>query len=322
MFMAIGAALGAVIGGTVATTAGVLSTAGAIGALAGASIGGQVDAGIKAADYASESAELNQEFIDKKFGYDNELRNMQKDKILADREQAVKVIQTEAANEDKRADWQDVTNLQTYAHQVQIRQRQQDSLDAQFSKSTDIYNRQISLNELSAKSATEDEYRSIEELEAEQRYNQQEEWIKFIEREGEMRARMGTGRTATKGSQINYFQLGQSMAAINAAMSGARMGSLSALQEIGLDREAADIAAEAQRMLDPGTLPETPLPILTPRADFLYPRALGEYDFGPQPIKGVAMSPSSAANQAWGNAISGIAGTVGSLAGGAIAKIA
>ncbi len=325
MFMALGALLGAGAGAALAgsTSLSVLGLGAAasgalVGGMAGASIGGQVDAGQKAAKAARQQANAQNEYTQRAYDYDIELWEMNKEKILADREQAVKVIQTKAANEDKEADWRDLTNLQRYVQEVQIRQRQQDSLDTQYAKSTDIYNRQISLNELSARAATEDEYRSVEQVKAEQRYNQQEEYIKFLELEGEMRARMGMGRTATKGSQTKYFQLGQSMAAINAAMTGLDLGTLSTLQEISMDKESADIAAEAQRMLDPGTLPETPVPIATPRATFEYPRALGEYDFGPEPVYGVYASPAAAANQVWGNTISGIAGSAAQIAGGLI----
>lgn len=307
------AAGGTALAGTLAATGiGI----GAVGALTGAAIGGQIDAGRAASSAARQQAQTQNDYTDRAYEYDTQLYQMQKEKILADREQAVKVIQTKADNENKKADWVDLTNLQQYAAEVQIRQREQDSLDAQYAKSTDIYNRQISLNELSARTAVEDEFKSVEQVKAEQRYNQQEEYVKFLELEGEMRARMGAGRTAAKGSQAKYFRLGETMSAINAALDGVQEGMLSKIQEITMDRTAADIAAEAQRMLDPGTLPAVPQPFAQPRSTFLYPRTVGDYDFGPEPIRGVYMSPSAAANQVWGNTIGGIAGTVGSLAMG------
>ena len=67
-------------------------------------------------------------------------------------------------------------------------------------------------------------------------------------------------------------------------------------------------------MLDPGVLPTPIVPFATPMAEFVYPRTLGEFDFGPKPVLGAYMSPSAAANQVWGATISGIAGTMGSLA--------
>ena len=318
----IGAALGwggaaVAVGGTAIAGTSLTLTA---GALAGAAIGGQYMAGSSAARAARKQADAQNEYTERSHEYDVELWNMQREKILADREQAVQVIQTKARNENAAADYRDATNIQRYIQEVQIRQREQDSLDHQYEKSNYVYSRQISLNERSANAAMEDEYRSLEEIEAEQRYTQADTRLKFLETEGEMRARTATGRGAAKGSQTSYFEMGQKMSAVNAALTGATMNRDSRVQEIARDRESADLAAEANRMLDPGVLPEVPGIIATPRAEFLYPRQLGEYDFGPQPVYGVYHSPSAAAAQVWGNTISGIAGTVGTMAGGYLAK--
>jgi hypothetical protein len=85
------------------------------------------------------------------------------------------------------------------------------------------------------------------------------------------------------------------------------------MQEIATDKASADLAAYAQRMLDPGDLPMPLQPIDTPRAEFILPRALGEFDFGPEPVLGAMASPSAAANRVWGSTISGIAGSIGSI---------
>ena len=65
-------------------------------------------------------------------------------------------------------------------------------------------------------------------------------------------------------------------------------------------------------MLDPGTLPSPIVPYQTPMAEFVYPRELQEFDFGPQPVLGAMANVSAAGNAVWGSTISGIAGTVGS----------
>ena len=53
-------------------------------------------------------------------------------------------------------------------------------------------------------------------------------------------------------------------------------------------------------------------PLATPRAECVLPRALNEFDFGPEPVLGAMAPPSAAANRVWGSTISGIAGTIGS----------
>ena len=124
----IGAALGfggaaAVAGGTaLALTAAHIGATVAITA-AGAAIGGQYMAGSTAARAARKQAEAQNEYTERSHEYDVELWNMQRDKILADREQAVKVIETKARNENAVADWKDITNIQRYVQEVQIRQR-------------------------------------------------------------------------------------------------------------------------------------------------------------------------------------------------------
>ena len=64
-------------------------------------------------------------------------------------------------------------------------------------------------------------------------------------------------------------------------------------------------------MLDPGDIPMPVQPIATPIADYIFPRVFEDYDFGPEPIKGVMVSPSAASAQVWGSSIQSIAGMVG-----------
>ena len=110
------------------------------------------------------------------------------------------------------------------------------------------------------------------------------------------------------------------MAQINESLSAAGRNTRSVIEEISRDYASADLAAYAAKMLDPGVLPEPIVPFKTPMAEFLYPREIGEYDFGPRPVAGAYASPSAAANQAWGATISGISGTIGTAASSYIAR--
>ena len=95
-------------------------------------------------------------------------------------------------------------------------------------------------------------------------------------------------------------------------LSGAR-NTRSVLKEIAKDKEAADMAAFAAKMLDPGVLPEPLEPLAVPRSDFLYPEAPQEFDFGPQPVMGATASLSAASDLGWSTAIGGIANVAGSI---------
>lgn len=85
------------------------------------------------------------------------------------------------------------------------------------------------------------------------------------------------------------------------------------LEEISQDKVSADLAAFAQKMLPPGTLPMPLVPLATPRTEFQMPREIGAFDFGPEPVKGAYASPSAAANKVWGAAMPSVAANVGTL---------
>ena len=64
-------------------------------------------------------------------------------------------------------------------------------------------------------------------------------------------------------------------------------------------------------MLDPGTLPMPITPLPTPVSNIVMPRALGEYDFGPEPVMGAMATAQT--GQVWGTAISNVAAQVPAL---------
>ena len=194
---------------------------------------------------------------------------------------------------------------------MKIRNREQRSLNQQYLRSDDIYNKQLTLNALSARSGKADELRKYQELQTEARFTKQEAQLEALRTEGKLRARGQNGRSITKASQATLADYGRQISMLNESMSSAGRNSRAVLQEIAQDKKSADLAAWAQKMLDPGVLPDPLVPFATPMAEYLYPREIGEYDAGPKPVLGGYTSPSAAASQAWGSAISGIAGTVG-----------
>tara|TARA_B100000287_G_scaffold156716_1_gene147831 strand:+ start:6293 stop:7270 length:978 start_codon:yes stop_codon:yes gene_type:complete len=305
MFMALGALAGGILGsmGTAATAATVLS-----GAVTGFGVGSQLDAGRRQAAAGREAAEQSNEAQQRQYEYNVDLWNMEKQQILANRAQSVEVIEARARNEGQVAAYTDLMNAQRYNRDLQIKEREEQSLGAQYAKSEDIYHRQLSLNELSYKTATENEYAALQDIEAEGRYNQNERYLTFLKNEGQIRARGVEGRSTDKARQVEYLTLGQNMTAINASLAGGVAAARAMIQEISTDRSAADLAADAQRMLEPEELLDPIMPFATPKAEYVLPRAVGEFDFGPAPVLGVYTSPSAAASKAWGNTIAGIAG--------------
>ena len=306
--------LGAGLGGVAAAGAGFSLAGAAVGAGIGASVGGQIHGGGMAASAARTEAELNNQATYRQYGYDMQLWDLNKQKILADRNHAYNEILIRKANEGKQADFQDASNLQQYNQQLLIRNLEQTSNEQQFQKSEQIYSGQIGLNQESEITARDAEFRALQDIRTEQAFDQEEAYIDSLLNEGKLRARGVTGRSAMKGYQVTAADFGRQIAQLNEAFSGAGRNTQAVLREIATDKASADLAAEAQRMLDPGVLPMPVQPLPTPRATWQLPRALGEFDFGPEPVLGAMASPAAAASRAWGTTIQGIAGQVGGLA--------
>ena len=310
----LGAGAGALAGAATATTFSA-ATGALMGAGMGMTVGGQIHGGGKAAEAARTEAELRNQAAYRQYGYDMQLWDLNKQKILADRNHAYNEIIIRKANEGKQADFQDASNLQQYNQQLLIRNLEQSSNEQQFEKSEQIYSGQIGLNQESEITARDAEFRALQDIRTEQAFDQEEAYIDSLLNEGKLRARGVTGRSAMKGYQVKAADFGKQIAQLNEAFSGAGRNTQAVLREIATDKASADLAAEAQRMLDPGVLPMPVQPLATPRATWVLPRALGEFDFGPEPVLGAMASPSAAAGKAWGSAIQGIAGTVGGFVG-------
>ena len=97
---------------------------------------------------------------------------------------------------------------------------------------------------------------------------------------------------------------------INESLESAGRNARNVIKDISRDKEAANLAAWAKKMLDPGVLPDVVKPIDTPIAEFQEPREVQEFDYGPEPVLGAMVSPSAAASQVWGQGLA----SMGSMA--------
>ena len=287
--------------------------------IAGAIVGGAISVagsligGSRAASAAAEQAEKQNEATIRRFEYDTAKYDMDRQQIRANRSFAVNEILAKQRNEGRVADFRDTQAAQQYDYNLAIRNSQQASNDAQYERSEDIYGTQMDLNARSAQTAYENEARSLEEIHTERAFNLQTAQLDALVQEGKLRARGVTGRTAMKGYQATAADYGRQVAQLDESFASAGRNTRAVMQEIATDKASADLAAYAQRMLDPGDLPMPLQPLATPRAEFVLPRALNEFDFGPEPVLGAMASPSAAANRVWGSTISGIAGSIGGI---------
>ena len=276
------------------------------------SLVGGIVGGNRAANAAAAQADRQNEATIRQYEYDIKKWDLDKEMIKSNRNHAFEEIAAKARNDGRTADYRDAAAAQQYNYSLQIRNREQQSNEDQFARSEEIYMTQMGLNAQSAETARENEYRQLEEIHTEMAFDRQDAYLQGLIAEGKLRARGVTGRSAMKGYQATAADFGRQMSQLNESFASAGRNTRAVLEEIATDRASADLAAYAQRMLDPGVLPLPLEPIKTPRTDFVYPRALQEFDFGPKPALGAMADPSAAAGRVWGSTISSIAGGLGS----------
>ena len=263
---------------------------------------------------AAESAQKAQnEAAEKQYEYNVQRWEMDKQKMLADREYKVQEIEERARQENQLADFKDASNARQYNAQLQIRNSQQDTNERMFAKSNAIYQDQLGLNLLQEKNARQEELQQLKEIQSEKRYERNSAYLEGLLAEGEIRARGQTGRSVQKARSAETLKTATALTLLNLSLDNATAASQNAIKNIRADRKLADLNAFASKMLDPGELPMPLEPLATPRATFLYPRVYEDYDFGPKPIKGAQISPSSAAAQVWGTSITSLAGAASQI---------
>ena len=267
----------------------------------------------KSSDAAKDAQRANNAAAAAQYKYNVQRWEMDKQKMLADRDYKVREIQERARQEGQLAAFKDASNARQYNYQLQIRNSQQDTNERMFAKSNAIYQDQLGLNALQEKNARQEERQQLSEIQAEKRYEQNQAYIDGILAEGEIRARGQTGRSIQKASSVQTLKTGQALALLNLSLDNATAASRNAIENIRTDRTVADLNAYASKMLDPGVLPMPLEPLATPQTTFMYPRVYQDYDFGPEPIMGAQISPSSAAAQVWGSSLTSLAGTASDI---------
>ena len=267
----------------------------------------------KQANAAKDAQRANNAAADAQYKYNVQRWETDKQKMLADREYKVREIEQRAANEGQLAAFKDASNARQYNYQLQIRNSQQDTNERMFAKSNAIYQDQLGLNALQEKNARQEERQQLSEIQAEKRYEQNTAYIDGLLAEGEIRARGQTGRSVQKARSVNTLKTATALTLLNLSLDNATAASQNAIKNIRTDRTVADLNAFASKMLDPGELPMPLQPLATPMATFMYPRVYEDYDFGPEPIRGAQISPSSAAAQVWGSSITSLAGAASSI---------
>ena len=279
---------------------------GVIAPIVGAAVG--IYGANKQANAAKSAQQERNNATAAQYEYNKERWAMDKEKMLADREFKVREIEERARQEGQLAGFKDASAARQYNYQLQIRNKQQDTNERMYAKSNAIFEQQLGLNALQERSARMDERQSLAEIQAEKRYEQNTAYIDGILAEGAIRARGQTGRSVDKARSVATLKTATALTLLDLSLQNATTASESAIRNIKQDRTVADLNAYATKMLDPGVLPMPVQPLPTPMSTFMYPRVYEDYDFGPEPVRGAMISPSSASAQVWGSSISSLAG--------------
>ena len=274
-----------------------------------ASVGIGLFSGHKKAKAAGKQAKKHNEAVERQHEYNLKAYDMKKDQLRSEHAYRVQETALKRQNEGNAADYRDAVASQNYARQLMIRNREQASLEAQFERSNKLYAAKTSYNQQAAALAEHNENRKLDEIHTEATFDAQERRLKHLESEGQIRAMGQSGVSVGKSHQAVASKFGSQIAILNAGLESAALNHEAALEEIKNDKFSADLAAWAEKMLDPGELPMPLVPIPSPRTIYQDPEPLQEFHFGPPPVKGATQSVGAAKSAAWGSAIPSILNT-------------
>ena len=237
---------------------------------------------------ANESNKRSDKAVNRQYKYDKEAYKMNAEKMEADYDYLVDKILSEERNFDRQRAYKDQIALDTYNRELQIAQIERVTNAAAFAKSEQIYNTTIGLNNRERQYATDAAYLQRKEIQQAAAFDNQQAIIESLQAQGAALARGQAGRSAGKIQQAELMSFGRDQAVLAASLLSADENLQTTVRDINLAFETANMQAEANRMLPPPPVLNPIVPYATPDMEFMLPRELQDFDFGPEPIKGVA----------------------------------
>lgn len=254
--------------------------------------------GLFGASDADKVRELEQKRINRQHKYDNKVYDFTNQQNERQYQFQLEGLKIQRQNEKALINYNYQTALQSAQYQQAIQDYTYKSQLKQYQKSEQIYSQQLGFNQLAATRAAESEARRMEDVVAEQAYQKQDLFLELLQAEGVQMARGVSGKSVAKGLQSAIAQYGRNQAIMADSMLSANKEYRNNLQDIRLQKYGADLAADANRMLEPLRMPNVPMPMKQPRSILQKPLAPVA---GPRPIKGVNTAPGGN----WGAAIGG-----------------
>lgn len=241
---------------------------------------------------ASESNKQNKKAVERQYKYDVEAHEMNIEKMEADYDYLVDSILSQERNFDTQRAYKDQLAVDTYNRELQIANIERATNAAAFAKSEQIYGQTLGLNNLERQYSTDAAYQQRKEVQQAAAFDNQQSIIDSLKAQGAALARGQAGRSAAKVQQAEAMAFGRDQAVLAASLLSADENLQTTIRDINLAYETANMQAAANRMLPPPPVLDPIVPMATPDMEFLLPRELQDFDFGPEPIKGVARTTS------------------------------
>ena len=250
--------------------------------------GATILSGVISAIGANDSNKRSTKAVERQYEYAKEGYEMNNEKMKADYEYLVESILSQERNFDTQRAYKDQLATDTYNRELQIAQIERQTNARAFAKSEQIYGTTLGLNAVEREYSRDAAYRQRREIQQAAAFDNQQTIIESIQAQGAALARGQAGRSAGKIQQAERMKFGMDQAVLAASLLSADENLQSTLRDIELAYDTANMQADANRMLPPPPVLDPVVPMATPDMEFLLPRELQDFDFGPEPIKGVA----------------------------------
>ena len=205
---------------------------------------------------ARKAQEKQQKKLDEIALYTNEYRDREFD-IVKENYANNRAFEAETLTRN----WQYQTEQQDFGYLSAIEQ---------YGKSVQNTQDRLTYNSIAAMQAYESEQSALNDLFTEDAFSRQGMLVDQLQNEG--KAALGqAGNSRTKALQSSIAALGRNSAIMDASLSSSVEQSQRNMQQIGLQRYAEDLQANASMMIKPKKAPAIPLPIQAPERIFIEP---------------------------------------------------
>lgn len=222
------------------------------------------------------------------------------------------VFQAEQVNYFNNRAHQYETALKNWSYNQQIKDYEYNAVVQRYAKSVENTENQLVFNSMAAMDAYAAEQNALNEIRAEDAFNQQGALVDRLQQEGE--AELGqAGVSRSKAIQSRIAAAGRNSAISDASLKSSVEQSQRNMRQIAIQKYAADMQAKASMMIRPEELPDIPMPELGPERVFVEPMKATP-QFIPEAIKqdttapliqGFGSAASTLASVDWSNAFGG-----------------